>query len=111
MSADPVATTAPQAPAGNAAYWQPHIQAWKASRPSARRCLPRAIAALRPLSVLEAQAFRSRVAEGVDKRIYPSRAGIGSGPRGLTIHLPGGLQIGGIDADNVDLLPRLVAQL
>jgi len=34
----------------------------------------------------------------------------GSGPRSLTIHLPGGLQIGGID-DNVDLLPRLLAQL
>jgi len=34
-----------------------------------------------------------------------------SGPHGLTINLPGGIQIGGIDADNVDLLPRLLAQL
>jgi hypothetical protein len=111
MSADPIATTAPPAPAGNAVYWQPHIQAWKASGLSARRfCQEQSLPYGRFLYWMHKQSDHesSKTSTSAFTRVVPVS---GSGPRGLTIHLPGGIEIGGIDADNVVLLQRILAQL
>ena len=93
------------------AQWQPHVEAWQASGLSARRfCGERSLPYSRFL--YWASKFRSpstATPSGNFVRVVPIER-VPDTP-GLQITLPSGVQIGGIDADNVDLLPRLLAQL
>lgn len=93
------------------AQWQPHVDAWQASGLSARRfCSERSLPYSRFL--YWASKFRApstAMPTSNFTRVVP----VGRTPDtpGLHITLPSGVRISGVDADNVDLLPRLLAQL
>ncbi len=110
MSDGQPATTTP--PTDNrAAYWQPHIDAWRASGLSAKRfCSQHSLPYGQFLywSRKHSGVAGHLPASGAFARVVPVA---GTRPSGLTISLPGGVQIGGIDADNVALLQRILAQL
>ena len=93
------------------AQWQPHVEAWQASGLSARRfCSERSLPYSRFL--YWASKFRSPATAtptGNFARVVPVER-VPDTP-GLQITLPSGVRIGGIDADNIALLPQLLAQL
>ena len=110
MSDDLSPSTPPTAD-DRAAYWQPHIDAWRASGLSAKRfCGQHSLPYGQFLYWSREQrgVASNAPASGAFARVAPVT---GTRPSGLTISLPGGVQIGGISEDNVALLPRLLAQL
>ena len=96
-----------------AAYWQPHIEAWRASGLSARRfCRGQSIPYSRFLYWSAKQRPDAEAAAGTPNafaRVIPRNEGT-AGP-GLQVSLPGGMQNRGIDAYNFELVGRLLAQL
>ena len=110
MSDDHSPTTPPTAK-DRVAYWQPHIDAWRASGLSAKRfCSQHSLPYGQFLYWSREQrgVADNEPASGAFARVVPvadTRQG------GLTISLPGGVQIGGINEDNVVLLQRILAQL
>ena len=96
-----------------AAYWQPHIEAWQASGLSAKRfCREHSLSYGRFLYWSAKQRPGAVPAAGTPNafaRVVPLGEGVAG--QGLQVYLPGGMQIRGIDADNVELVGRLLAQL
>lgn len=108
---DEHSSTTPPTPTDRAAYWQPHIEAWQASGLSVKRfCREHALPYGRFLYWSRKQCIPTpaKPSPSAFTRVVPvaqSQSG------GLIISLPGGIQIGGIDADNVALLQRILPQL
>lgn len=110
MSDSQTLTTSPPTE-DRATCWQPHIEAWRASGLSAKRfCRERSLPYGRFLywSRKQSGPARRQASASAFARVVPVA---NPGPSSLTISLPGGIQIGGIDADNIALLPQLMAQL
>ena len=110
MSENHMATTG-QSVDERSAYWQAHIEAWRASGLSARRfCSENGL----PYGRFRYWSSKQRNGGEAQKRQsrFARVVSVG-GPvsTGLTITLPGGVQIGGIDADNIGLLPQVIARL
>lgn len=108
---DGQSSATPSPPAERAAYWQPHIEAWQASGLSAKRfCRQHALPYGQFLywSRKDIGVAGHAPVSGAFARVVPVAS---TRPNGLTINLPGGVQIGGIDANNVALLQRILAQL
>ncbi|MFT7287230.1 MAG: hypothetical protein ACI87W_001343 [Halieaceae bacterium] len=100
-------------PANNeerAAYWHPHVEAWQASGVSARRfCTEHSLRYSQFLYWARKQLPRSAPAPASSfTRVVAQRS---AAALGLQITLRSGVQIGGVDAGNVELLRSVLAQL
>ena len=92
------------------AYWHPQIEAWQASGVSAKRfCTEHSLPYSQFLYWARKQLPRS--APGPASSFTRVVAQPSVAAPGLQITLPNGVQIGGIDAQNVDLLGTVLAQL
>ncbi|MEA3643113.1 MAG: hypothetical protein VBE63_24700 [Lamprobacter sp.] len=99
------------------AYWQPHVEAWRASGMSGKQFSQQHALSYSQLLYWNHKLYPKQSAQdGAFARVIPAAADSersrSAGPGdGLQITLPNGVRIGGINAGNVDVLRSVLGQL